>query len=141
MAVGYVYFVTPHKIVPGGVYGLGIIFYYLTKEAGVWPGGFPIGLFNMIVNIPLTYFAVKLIGPKFGIKTIYGFISSSVFMDVITMMREVGDAPLVQDVLLSSIYGGVLTGIGLGFIFRSKATSGGSDIIAMIIDKIHAHSQ
>ncbi len=135
MAIGYVFFITPHKIVPGGVYGLGIVFYYFSKESGIWPGGFPIGLFNLIVNIPLTYFAVKLIGPRFGVKTIYGFVSSSVFMDAITMMREVGDAPLVNDVLLSSIFGGVLSGIGLGFIFRAKATSGGSDIIAMIITK------
>jgi uncharacterized membrane-anchored protein YitT (DUF2179 family) len=56
-------------------------------------------------------------------------------MDGITLMREVGDAPLVQDVLLSCIFGGVLTGIGLGLIFKSKATSGGSDIVAMILTK------
>jgi uncharacterized membrane-anchored protein YitT (DUF2179 family) len=135
MAVGFVFFITPHKIVPGGVYGLGIVVYYITKASGFWPGGFPIGLFNMIVNIPLTYFAVKLIGPRFGIKTIYGFVSSSVLMDAITMLRQVGDAPLVNDILLSSIYGGVLTGVGLGFIFRARATSGGTDIIAMIITK------
>lgn len=135
MAVGYVFFITPHKIVPGGVYGLGIVFYYFTKEAAIWPGGFPIGLFNLIINIPLTYLAVKLLGPRFGVKTIYGFVSSSVFMDAITIMREVGDAPLVNDVLLSCIFGGVLSGIGLGFIFKARATSGGSDIIVMIITK------
>jgi uncharacterized membrane-anchored protein YitT (DUF2179 family) len=56
-------------------------------------------------------------------------------MDAITMLREVGDAPLVNDILLSSIYGGVLTGVGLGFIFRARATSGGTDIIAMIFTK------
>ncbi len=135
MAVGYVFFVTPHKIVPGGVYGLGIIVYYLSKGMSFWPGGFPIGLFNLLVNIPLTYFGIKLLGSRFGIKTIYGFVSSSIFMDAITMMREVGDAPLVKDVLLSCIFGGVLTGIGLGLIFKAKATSGGSDIIAMIITR------
>ena len=135
MAVGYVFFVTPHKIVPGGVYGLGIIVYYLSKGMSLWPGGFPIGLFNLLVNIPLTYFGIKLLGSRFGIKTIYGFVSSSIFMDAITMMREVGDAPLVKDVLLSCIFGGVLTGVGLGLIFKAKATSGGSDIIAMIITR------
>lgn len=135
MAVGYVFFITPHKIVPGGVYGLGIVVYYLTKGMALWPNGFPIGLFNLIVNIPLTYFGIKLLGPRFGIKTVYGFISSSIFMDGITMMREIGDAPLVQDVLLSCIFGGVLTGIGLGMIFKARATSGGSDIVAMIITR------
>lgn len=135
MAVGYVFFITPHKIVPGGVYGLGIIVHYLSKGMAVWPDGFPIGLFNLLVNIPLTYVGIKMLGPRFGVKTIYGFVSSSVFMDGITLMRMVGDAPLVQDVLLSCIFGGVLTGIGLGMIFKSKATSGGSDIVAMIFTK------
>jgi uncharacterized membrane-anchored protein YitT (DUF2179 family) len=135
LAVGYVFFITPHKIVPGGVYGLGIIVYYLTKGMTYWPDGFPIGLFSLLINIPLTYIGIKLIGPRFGVKTIYGLIVSSILMDVITWMRVVGDAPLVNDVLLSCIFGGVLSGIGLGFIFRAKATSGGSDIIAMIITK------
>ena len=135
MAVGYVFFITPHKIVPGGVYGLGIIVHYLSKGMPLWPDGFPIGLFNLLVNIPLTFIGIKMLGRRFGVKTIWGFVSSSIFMDGITMMRMVGDAPLVQDVLLSCIFGGVLTGIGLGLIFKSKATSGGSDIVAMIITK------
>lgn len=135
LAVGYVFFITPHRIVPGGVYGLGIIVHYLTKGMAMWKEGFPIGLFNLLVNIPLTYLGIKMLGPRFGVKTIYGFVSSSIFMDAITLMRENGDAPLVQDVLLSCIFGGVLSGIGLGLIFRSKATSGGSDIVAMMITK------
>ena len=56
-------------------------------------------------------------------------------MDLITYMRVDGDAPLVNDVLLSCVFGGVLIGFGLGLIFKSRATSGGSDIIAMIIAK------
>jgi uncharacterized membrane-anchored protein YitT (DUF2179 family) len=135
LAVGYVFFITPHKIVPGGVFGLGIITYYLTKGMSFWPGGFPVGLFSLLINIPLTFFGIRLIGPRFGVKTIYGFICSSLLMDIITWSRSVGDAPLVNDVLLSCIFGGVLSGIGLGFIFKSKATSGGSDIIAMVFTK------
>jgi uncharacterized membrane-anchored protein YitT (DUF2179 family) len=61
-------------------------------------------------------------------------------MDGITMMRAIGDAPLVDDVLLSCVFGGVLIGFGLGLIFKSRATSGGSDIIAMIIAK-HTNMQ
>ena len=89
MAAGFVFFITPHKIVPGGIYGLGIIVHYLTKGMSLWPEGFPIGIFNILVNIPLTYFGIKLLGRRFGTKTIYGFISSSIFMDGITWMREV----------------------------------------------------
>lgn len=136
LAVGFVYFISPHKIVPGGVYGIAIIVHYLTHGIfSFWPEGVPIGLFGLILNIPLTYAGIKILGPRFGVKTIVGFVLSSVFMDAITYMRVDGDAPLVHDVLLSCIFGGVLIGFGLGLIFKSKATSGGSDIIAMIIAK------
>jgi uncharacterized membrane-anchored protein YitT (DUF2179 family) len=65
---------------------------------------------------------------------VVGFILTSVFIDMLTLLR--GEAPLVEnDALLSSVFGGVLIGAGLGLIFKSKATSGGSDIVAMIIAK------
>ncbi len=136
LAVGFVYFITPHKIVPGGVYGIAIVVHYLTEGLfSFWPEGFPIGLFGLILNIPLTIAGIKILGPRFGIKTIIGFVLTSVFIDGITYLRPVGDAALVNDVLLSSVFGGVLIGFGLGLIFKSRATSGGSDIIAMIIAK------
>jgi uncharacterized membrane-anchored protein YitT (DUF2179 family) len=136
LAVGYVFFVTPHKIVPGGVYGIAIVVHYLTKGMfEIWPNGFPIGLFGLILNIPLTYAGIKILGPRFGIKTVVGFVLASVFIDGIAYLRPAGDAPLVNDVLLSSVFAGVLIGVGLGLIFKSRATSGGSDIIAMIIAK------
>lgn len=136
LAVGFVYFISPHKIVPGGVYGIAIVVHYLTQGVfSFWPDGIPIGLFGLILNIPLTIAGIKILGPRFGVKTVVGFVLSSVFMDGITYLREVGDAPLVSDILLSCVFGGVLIGFGLGLIFKSKATSGGSDIIAMIIAK------
>lgn len=136
LAVGFVYFISPHKIVPGGVYGIAIVVHYMSQGwFSFWPDGIPIGLFGLILNIPLTIAGIKILGPRFGVKTIVGFVLSSVFMDTITYMREVGDAPLVNDILLSCVFGGVLIGFGLGLIFKSRATSGGSDIIAMIIAK------
>lgn len=136
LAAGFVYFVTPHKIVPGGVYGIAIVVHYLTQGVfSFWPDGIPIGLFGLVLNIPLTIAGIKILGPRFGIKTIIGFVLTSVFIDGITYLRPDGNAPLVNDVLLSSVFAGVLIGIGLGLIFKSRATSGGSDIIAMIIAK------
>jgi len=141
LAIGYVYFVSPHKIVPGGVYGIAIVVHHLTKGTfSFWPEGFPIGLFGLLINIPLTIAGIKILGPRFGIKTIVGFVLASVFIDGITYLRPNGDAPLVDDVLLSCVFAGVLIGFGLGLIFKSRATSGGSDIIAMIIAK-HTHLQ
>lgn len=135
LAAGFVYFITPYKIVPGGVYGISIVIHYLTKGTFAFaPDGLPIGTMGLIMNIPLTIIGIKVLGPKFGIKTVVGFVLTSVFMDFLTFFW--GDVPLVEnDPLLSSIFGGVLVGFGLGLIFKAKATSGGSDIVAMIIAK------
>ena len=136
LAAGFVFFITPHRIVPGGVYGIAIVVHYLSKGVfSFWPEGIPIGLFGLILNIPLTWAGIRILGPKFGVKTITGFVLTSIFIDGITMLRPVEDAPLVDDILLSCVFGGVLLGFGLGLIFKSRATSGGSDIIAMIIAK------
>ncbi len=135
LAAGFVFFISPYKIVPGGVYGIAIVIHYMTQGLLSWaPSGFPIGLMGLILNIPLTIIGIKILGPRFGVKTVVGFVLTAVFMDLITYLY--GEAPLVVgDALLSSIFGGVLVGLGLGLIFKSKATSGGSDIVAMIIAK------
>ncbi len=135
MAAGYVFFITPHRIVPGGVYGISIVIHYLTE--GIFrfaPGGLPVGVMGLIMNIPLTIIGIKILGPRFGVKTILGFFLTAGFIDLQTLVW--GNRPLVEDdILLSCIFGGVMIGFGLGLIFRSKATSGGSDIVAMIISK------
>ncbi len=141
LAAGFVFFITPYKIVPGGVYGIAIVVHYLTEGMfSFWPEGFPIGLFGLILNIPLTIAGIRILGPRFGVKTVVGFVLTSIFIDGITVLRSAGDAPLVEDVLLSCVFAGVLVGFGLGLIFKSRATSGGSDIIAMIIAK-YTHLQ
>ena len=86
----------------------------------------------MAFNIPLTVIRKRILGPRFGTKTVVGFVLTSVFVDVISYFSEF--KPLVDsDPLLSSIFGGAIIGVGVGLIFKSKATSGGSDVIAMII--------
>lgn len=124
VATGYVYFITPYRIVPGGIYGISIVLHHLF--------GTPVGLTALIFNIPLTIIGTKVLGPRFGTKTVVGFVLTSVFVDVLSYISEF--KPLVEnDPLLSSVFGGALVGAGVGLIFKSKATSGGSDVIAMII--------
>lgn len=140
LASGFVFFINPYNIVTGGVYGIGIVLHHLT--AGLipfWPNGIPIGLIGLALNIPLTIVGIKILGPRFGIKTVIGFILASVFMDGLTMIVGESDPlGLSEEVFMSVIFGGVLIGFGLGLIFKSKATSGGSDIVAMIISKYTA---
>ena len=135
LASGFVLFITPYKIVPGGVYGISIVIHYLTKgHFSFAPGGFPIGLMGVMMDIPLILIGIKVLGPRFGFKTVLGSILTAFFVDLLTYLW--GSAPLVQNnALLSSIFGGVLLGFGLGLIFKSKATSGGSDIVGMILSK------
>ncbi len=135
MAAGYVFFISPNLIVPGGVFGISIVIHHVSSG---WfsfaPDGLPIGLTGLILNIPLTIAGIRILGPRFGVKTVVGFVLSSDFIDLLTIIW--GEQPLVEnDVLLSSVFGGVMVGLGLGLVFRSKATSGGSDIIAMILAK------
>ena len=126
LATSFVLFITPCKIVPGGVYGISIVMHYLL--------GTPVGLVALCFDIPLTLLGIKFLGPRFGMKTVVGFSLTAIFTDTLTFFW--GFEPLVKgDALLSSIFGGVLAGLGLGLIFKAKATSGGSDIVAMIIAK------
>lgn len=126
LAAGFVLFITPYKIVPGGVYGIAIIIHYLI--------GSPVGLTALFMDVPLTIIGIKVLGPRFGYKTVVGFLLTAFFVDGLTYLY--GDLPLVPDEpLLSAIFGGVFLGTGLGMIFKSKATSGGTDIVAMIISK------
>jgi len=126
LSTAFVLFITPYQFVPGGVYGISIVLHYLF--------GTPVGLMALAFDIPLTIIGIKILGPRFGIKTVVGFVLTAVFVDSLTYFW--GELPLIEDdALLSSIFGGVLSGLGLGLIFKSKATSGGTDIVAMILSK------
>lgn len=147
LASGFVFFINPYNFVPGGVYGIGILVHHLTRglfhpvtvfglQLIPGDGGFPIGTFGLLLNIPLTLIGIKVLGSRFGVKTVVGFTLSSVFMDILTSFVGNTDPLGIKDeLLMSCVFGGVVIGFGLGLIFRSKATSGGSDIIAMIIAK------
>ena len=135
MALGYVLFISPYKFAPGGVYGISIVIHHLTEGMfKSFPEGLPIGMMALSMDIPLTIIGTKILGPRFGAKTVVGFVSLAIFTDILEAWW--GNEPLVHNQpLLSAIYGGLLVGVGLGMVFRSKATSGGSDIIAMILEK------
>ncbi|MFA7123780.1 MAG: YitT family protein [Candidatus Delongbacteria bacterium] len=126
MASGYVFFIVPYKIIPGGVYGIAIILHHTF--------GLPTGTSGLVMNIPLLIWGVKELGPRFGWRTIMGMTATSLLIDLITVFW--GNGALIEnDLLLSSLYGGVLIGAGLALIFMAKGTTGGSDIVAQILYK------
>lgn len=140
LAAGFVLFINPYQIVPGGVYGIAIVIHYSTKGLfAMWPDGLPIGMLGLSMDIPLTIIGIKILGPRFGIKTVLGIVLTAFWMDFLTYFIGQNDPLQLHDqLLLSCVFGGVLIGFGLGLIFKSKATSGGSDIVAMIIAKYTA---
>ncbi len=126
VSVGYVMFISPDKIVPGGIYGISIMLHYML--------GTPIGMTALAFNIPLTLIGTKLLGPRFGVKTVVAFVLTSVYVD--TLYYFFGSEPLVEgETLVASIFGGLFVGAGVALTFKAKATSGGSDVIAMILQK------
>jgi Uncharacterized conserved protein len=140
MSIGYVVFVSPLKLAPGGVYGIAIILHHLFN--------FPIGLSGICLDIPLLVIGTLWLGPKFGAKTIVGVITLPAFISLwekiygYEPLISLPGQPMTPDPaanFIVALCGGVIIGIGLGLIFKTRATSGGSDIIAMIIAKYVKH--
>ncbi len=127
LALGYAFFMTPYKITPGGIYGISIVLHYKF--------GFPVGLAALCFNLPLTLLGLKLLGSRFGIKTFIGFILTAFFTDGLIFLFGNDPLKLQDEVLLASIFGGVVMGIGVGLIFKARASSGGSDVLASILSK------
>lgn len=122
MAISINLLSAPNKIAPGGVSGLATVVYYLIK--------LPIGITMLIFNIPLFILAVKILGKSVGTKTLYGTILLSIFVDYVF-----DSFPFTEDLLLASLFGGIILGIGLGLVFRFGGTTGGTDLAAAVINK------
>ena len=143
MSIGFVFFINPYDIVPGGVYGMGIVLHNIFPHIQV-------GTFGYMFDIPLLTTAMILFGREFGGRTLFAALLTPGLMNLISSLayptREAlqaldpsqlagGIIDLSNDLMLASILGGTIIGIGLGFAVRSNATTGGTDIIAMILNR------
>ncbi|MCE2617352.1 YitT family protein [Bacteroidaceae bacterium 14-104] len=143
MAIGFVYFINPYKIVPGGVYGASIVLH------NIFPG-IQVGTFGYMFDVPLMCIAMILLGKGFGSRTIIAALTCPLLMNLMSKFSYPNQAALealdpklllggVMDfsnhLMLTTLIGASVIGIGCGLIVRAKATSGGTDIIAMIIQK------
>lgn len=123
-AFGVTAFLIPLKIAAGGVTGISMLVYYAT--------GFGTGYTYFMINIFLVLIAIKVLGANFGVKTIFSMTIIAIFLNI---MQRYVDAPILKDMFLSSVLSGILGGIGIGLIFNEGGSTGGTDIIAMIINK------
>ncbi|MBP5506052.1 MAG: YitT family protein [Bacteroidales bacterium] len=134
-ALGAVMLVEPYGFAPGGTYGLGMVAHHL------W--GFETELVAVCMDIPLLIIGFILLGNRFGIKTIVSTILLPLFMQLIHRVYgyasliepEIMEMTAYQHQIIAALFGGVIYGVGLGLVYRSHATTGGSDIIAMILRK------
>jgi uncharacterized membrane-anchored protein YitT (DUF2179 family) len=125
MAIGLMLFLLPNKVSAGGVSGISTILYHLFN--------LPAGVTMLAMNNPLFIIGVRVFGRKFGAKTLWGIIWISLFSDFIDVVLKI--PPFTTDPILATLYGGLLLGVGLGIIMKGRGTTGGSDIIARILNK------
>ena len=143
MAVGYSYFVSPYNIVPGGVYGMGIVLH------NVFPS-IQVGTFGYMIDVPLLASAIIVFGRQFGGRTLFAACLTPGLINLLSRIafpnQEALEAldpkqlfggviDLSNDLMLASLLGAVLIGLGVGLVLRNQATTGGTDIIAMYLQK------
>lgn len=122
-------FLVPGHLVNGGISGLAQLINYYTN--------FPIGVMILIGNIPLLILGWRhLGGRRFAIRTTYAVVTVSLFTDLLVLFLP--KEGLASDLVLNTLYGGVISGIGYGLVYRGHATSGGTDILVKVINNRHA---
>ena len=125
IALAWTAFLIPSQIVGGGINGVASLIYFAT-------GTIPVGLSVLVINSLLIIIAIKFLGKGFGIKTVYAILTMSLFF---TILQKLITESIVDDMFMCAIIGGVLGGAGVGITFTQGGTTGGTDIIAMIINK------
>lgn len=125
VALSYNLFLIPHHIVPGGAGGIAMILNYFFAV--------PVGLTILVINIPLFVVGIKVIGRSYGVKSILGIAISSLLIDGFTYILHLG--PATDNKILACIFGGITLGAGLGLVFRGGGSTGGSDIVGMVLNR------
>ena len=143
LAAGYVLFISPYNIVPGGVYGAGIVLHNIFPDIQV-------GTFGYMFDIVLLILAFIVFGPRFGSKTVVAALLTPGIMNLITYLvypnKEAMDAldpaqllggvlNMSDHLMLTTIVGAVVLGVGVGLVVKEQATTGGTDIVAMMLQK------
>lgn len=115
-------FLAPSDIAPGGLSGLAIVINHLTS--------LPIGVLILVLNVPVLIWGLLHFNKRFTVFSLAGMFLLSFFVEVLDFLPKI-----TEDTLLSAIYGGALMGLGIGLVFSSGWTTGGTDIAAQILKK------
>lgn len=126
MAIATSLFLLPNQLSSGGFAGIATIAYYFFK--------FPMGATILTFNIPLFLLAWYKLGKNFLLKTIIGTTAFSMSIDILDKLT-----PLTQDRFLACIYGGIIIGLGTAIILKSNSSTGGSDLISVLVKKYNSN--
>lgn len=124
IALGWTAFLIPNHMLGGGVNGIAVIVY--------WVSGLSTGVTIFTLNAILILFSLKVLGWKFGLKTIYCIVVMSVFF---SLLQRYITTPVITDKFLAAVIGGGIAGFANGIIFLSGGSTGGTDIITMVVNK------
>ena len=128
-AVGVDCFEVPNGLAAGGITGLATVFYALAEAVGVY---LPVGMQTIVMNVFLLLLVIKSGNRGYIVRTVIGIIACGVFTDAfVPFLPVLGNG----DLLLCALWGGVITGIGLGLVFRTGGNTGGTDIISQLLAK------
>lgn len=124
LSCGINIFLAPHTIAPGGLSGLSVV---LSKVSGL-----SVSTIMLILGVPLIVFSIKILGKRDAIKTLFGMLLLSGCIEITSSFSQIS---VTNDVLLSAITGGIFNGLGLGIIFRVDGSTGGTDLIALMVNR------
>lgn len=130
-AIGIRVFLVPGKVAAGGISGIGTILHYTM--------GAPVGLVMLILNIPIFLFGLKIFGKIYGFKTFYGTIVLSIYVDLVNFLFPnldlIIDYSKGGNIFLAPLFGGIITGVGMGIVMKFGGSTGGTDILGQILNK------
>ena len=121
-AVALVMFLIPNRLAPGGVSGLAVILFHMFS--------IPVGLTMILINLPLFYLAYRFLGLRFLLHTLVGAVMFPLFIELFAFLPVA-----TTDLLLASVYGGVVMGLGLGIVFRANGSTGGTALLARLLNR------
>jgi len=122
MATALEIFLVPNNIIDGGITGISIIISHLS--------GLPLGLFIFILNLPFFYLGYKQIGKTFAISTVFGILVLSYFTSLFYPIPA-----FTKDMLLATIFGGMIAGVGVGLVIRYGGALDGTEILSILVNK------
>jgi uncharacterized membrane-anchored protein YitT (DUF2179 family) len=121
-AAAYRMYLIPNQVVNGGFTGVGQLLNHAT--------GISVGLVNIALNVPLFLISMKSMGLRFGVRSLIAMVLMSLLIDHIPL------PPATDDMLLASVYGGAISGIGFGLVLCGNATTGGTDMLAALLHRL-----